>query len=230
MVKIFSIEGNIGSGKSTLIRLLEKIDKDITFVLEPVDEWSDIQDEKGENILTKFYDDQTKYAFSFQMMAYISRLAKLKRIIEKNPNSIIISERSILTDKNVFAKMLYDDEKIEKVNYTIYLKWFDEFLKDVHQEGFIYLEVKPQTCLQRVQKRNRPGETIDISYLQRCHDYHTEWLKSEKNVLYLKGNVDFEYNGQLLNELYSKISNFIGPQNKCPLPYINHSYSLYNGC
>ena len=47
MVKIFSIEGNIGSGKSTLIRLLEKIDKDIIFVLEPVDEWSDIQDEKG---------------------------------------------------------------------------------------------------------------------------------------------------------------------------------------
>ena len=147
MVKIYSIEGNIGSGKSTLIRLLKKANKDIIFVLEPVDEWETIKDIKGENILTKFYNNQMKYAFSFQMMAYISRLSKLKRTIKAYPHATIISERSILTDKNVFAKMLYDDKKIEKVNYTIYLKWFDEFIKDVRQDGFIYLEVDPETCL-----------------------------------------------------------------------------------
>ena len=31
--------------------------------------------------------------------------------------------------KNVFAKMLYDDKKIEMVNYDIYNRWFDEFVK-----------------------------------------------------------------------------------------------------
>ena len=128
MPYIYSIEGNIGSGKSTLVRRLQKMNSNIVFMLEPVDEWGDIKDRKGENILTKFYRNQKKYSFSFQMMAYISRLSKLKKIIRKNPYSIIITERSMLTDKNVFAKMLYDDDKIEEVNYIIYLKWFDEFI------------------------------------------------------------------------------------------------------
>ena len=209
MVKIYSIEGNIGSGKSTLIRLLKKANKDIIFVLEPVDEWETIQDAKGENILTKFYHNQKKYAFSFQIMAYISRLAKLKRTMKAYPYATIISERSILTDKNVFAKMLYDDKKIEEIDYIIYLKWFDEFIKDIPQDGFIYLEVAPEICFKRVQKRNRHGESIDISYLQRCHDYHTKWLRgSVKNVLYLKGNIDFKYNSQRIDEIYKKILSF----------------------
>ena len=93
MVKIFSIEGNIGSGKSTLVRILQEKCPNFIYMLEPVDEWADVKDKKGENILTKFYRNQEKYSFSFQMMAYISRLAKLKRLVEKNPNSIIITEQ-----------------------------------------------------------------------------------------------------------------------------------------
>ena len=64
--------------------------------------------------IEKFYKDQQKYAFSFQMMAYISRLALLRRVIRENPNAIIITERSVFTDKEVFAKMLYDEGKIEE--------------------------------------------------------------------------------------------------------------------
>ena len=63
-----------------------------------------ITDKKGETILAKFYKDQDKYSFSFQMMAYISRISLLRKIIKKNPTAIIITERSVLTDKNVFAK------------------------------------------------------------------------------------------------------------------------------
>jgi len=73
MITIFTIEGNIGSGKSTLIRLLKQKYPEIICLLEPVKEWEGIKDKQGENILTKFYKDQEKYSFSFQMMAYISR-------------------------------------------------------------------------------------------------------------------------------------------------------------
>ena len=55
------------------------------------------------------------------MMAYISRLAQLKKIIKEHPWSIIITERSIFTDRNVFAKMLYDNKKNRKrltIKYT----------------------------------------------------------------------------------------------------------------
>ncbi len=123
-IQIVSIEGNIGSGKSTLLANLRKHFNKNTFIIflkEPVDEWSKIKDENGITILEKFYADQDKYSFSFQMMAYISRLKLLKDTINqiKTTNDkpikeqyIIITERSLFTDKMVFAKMLYDTGKI----------------------------------------------------------------------------------------------------------------------
>ena len=231
MVQIFSIEGNIGSGKSTLIRCLKKINKDIIFVLEPVDEWATITDLKGENILTKFYRNQSKYSFSFQMMAYISRLSKLKKVVAQNPNAIIITERSILTDKNVFAKMLYDDKHIEEVDYTIYLKWFDEFIEDVTQTGFIYIKSYPHICMQRVEKRNRSGEVIALSYLERCHQYHENWLAYEKNILLLDGNVEFKEDTEVLIQWNKKICEFISlDHKKCSLDKLIDLWKYSSHC
>lgn len=149
MTYIFSIEGNIGSGKSTLVKELKKsipniLDKKVVYVQEPVNEWSKIKDKKGETILEKFYANQHKYAFSFQMMAYISRLALLRNIVRENPDAIIITERSVFTDREVFAKMLYDEGKIEEVDYQIYLKWFDEFIEEIPVTGLIYVTTTPE--------------------------------------------------------------------------------------
>jgi len=54
--------------------LKQKGNDDIIFLEEPVKEWENIKDDDGMNKLTKFYEDQKKYSFAFQMMAYISRL------------------------------------------------------------------------------------------------------------------------------------------------------------
>jgi deoxyadenosine/deoxycytidine kinase len=80
MCIIFSIEGNIGSGKSTLVRKLNKYLKDkyqgkkVIYLAEPVNTWNTIKDSKGNTILAKFYENQHKYAFSFQMMAKIEEI------------------------------------------------------------------------------------------------------------------------------------------------------------
>ena len=112
MVCIYSVEGNIGSGKSTLVKYMREHytrdfeGKKVIFVDEPVDEWSKIKDGSGETMLEKFYKDQNKYAFPFQMMAYISRLSMLKKVKASAPeDAIIITERSVYTDKYVFAKL-----------------------------------------------------------------------------------------------------------------------------
>ena len=200
MTYIFSIEGNIGSGKSTLVKELQKsvpniLDKKVVYVQEPVNEWSKIKDKKGETILEKFYADQHKYAFSFQMMAYISRLALLRNIVRENPDAIIITERSVFTDREVFAKMLYDEGKIEDVDYQIYLKWFDEFIEEIPITGLIYVTTTPEKSKQRVDLRARVGESIPLPYLQRCHDYHESWIKNiKKQVCLFNGNVDFKDN------------------------------------
>ena len=221
MTYIFSIEGNIGSGKSTLVKELQKsvpniLDKKVVYVQEPVNEWSKIKDKKGETILEKFYADQHKYAFSFQMMAYISRLALLRNIVRENPDAIIITERSVFTDREVFAKMLYDEGKIEDVDYQIYLKWFDEFIEEIPITGLIYVTTTPEKSKQRVDLRARMGEAIPLSYLQRCHNYHESWIKNiKKQVCLFNGNVDFKDNlDYLAKDLVTGfIIRHVSPQN-----------------
>ena len=221
MTYIFSIEGNIGSGKSTLVKELQKsvpniLDKKVVYVQEPVNEWSKIKDKKGETILEKFYADQHKYAFSFQTMAYISRLALLRNIVRENPDAIIITERSVFTDREVFAKMLYDEGKIEDVDYQIYLKWFDEFIEEIPITGLIYVTTTPEKSKQRVDLRARVGESIPLPYLQRCHDYHESWIKNiKKQVCLFNGNVDFKDNLDYLAKdlITGFIIRHVSPQN-----------------
>jgi deoxyadenosine/deoxycytidine kinase len=216
-VKIVSLEGNIGSGKSTLLAKLqshfereENGGRKVVFLQEPVKEWDTITDKEGKTILQKFYEDQEKYSFSFQMMAYISRLALLKKTVEENPDAIILCERSLHTDKMVFAKMLYDDSKIEDVNYAIYLKWFDAFVKDYPLDGVIYLKTDPDVCSRRIEKRSRAGEEgIPFDYLDKCSYYHGQMvfeLSKQINHKILDGNQDIKYK---LNEWISVIDSFL---------------------
>jgi len=195
MVLHFSIEGNIGSGKSTFINILkDKVisagGKKIIYLPEPVDVWNEIKDLSGVTILEKYYANPDMYAFSFQMMAYISRLSQIKNYIKKG--AVIITERCVFTDYNVFAKMLYDSSKITHIEYLIYKKWFDEFVNELPEPKIIYIQTSPETCLKRVKKRNRKGETIQLEYLKTCHEYHEEWINNSTNeILTLDGECEF---------------------------------------
>lgn len=222
-VRIISIEGNIGSGKSTFLKNLQEhyskeSNDNIIFVDEPVDEWNDICDNENETILSKFYKDSEKYSFPFQMMAFITRYNKLKKameyakqIIDKNP--IIITERSLYTDKYVFAKMLYDDNKMEEINFQIYNKWFEEFASEFPITKIIYIKTNPEICFERIKKRSRNGESnIPLIYLENCHNYHNimiqTQLKEKKIVKILDGNNDINDNNSY-NEMLSKSINFV---------------------
>ena len=201
MTKILSIEGNIGSGKSSFVKVLteyyKKTDKlnklKIYFLEEPVNIWETIQNEKQENIIECFYRDQEKYAFSFQMMAYISRLSLLRKAMEKGYN-YILTERCVNTDRNVFAKMLYDSGKIEKINYEIYIKLFDEFIEEFNNFHYIYIKTDPNIALERVNKRARTGESIPLAYLVVCDHYHNNWLDQTRQLTILDGNINRENN------------------------------------
>jgi deoxyguanosine kinase len=214
--KIVSIEGNIGSGKSTLLENLKNHYKDnphVVFLKEPVDEWDKIRDKNGDTMLSKFYANQEKYSFSFQMMAYISRLKILRDTIKlyKDNDVTIITERSLFTDKYVFAKMLYEQGKIEDVCYQIYLNWFDEFAQDFPITHTVYVNAEPQICYERIHLRARIGEElIPISYLQDCHKYHEEFISNIKSdILILNGNSDIYKNENIVNEWLNDIDEFI---------------------
>ena len=221
---IVSIEGNIGSGKSTLLSNLRQYyenNSNVVFLKEPVDEWEKIKDENGETILKKFYADQEKYSFPFQMMAYVSRIKVLRDTLKtiktdiEDKNIIIITERSLYTDKMVFAKMLYDSKKIEHVNYQIYLNWFDTFSDEFPVNKVVYVKTSPDKCYQRIVKRSRTGEeNIPLEYLTSCSIYHDNMLDKENqecvclDQLILDGNVDIYENKNQVNEWINEIDKF----------------------
>jgi len=219
--RLISIEGNIGSGKSTLLSNLKehyKNNSSVVFLKEPVDEWEQIKDKDGLTMLQKFYADQEKYSFPFQMMAYISRLAILRKVVKENKNAVLITERSLYTDKLVFAKMLYEQGKIEDVNYQIYLHWFEEFASDCPVNNIIYVKTSPEKCYERIHKRARQGEeVIPLAYLTSCDEYHNNFLSDNidpsKSIqcakLVLDGNNDIFKNKDILNDWISKIDKLI---------------------
>ena len=143
------------------------------------------------------------------MMAYISRLSIFRKAIKQNYD-VIITERSIFTDCNIFAQMLYDDKKIEEVEFIIYKKWFAEFLDDLPDINYIYIKADPVISHKRVLKRSRQGETIPLEYLEKCHMYHEKWLQivtGSKRVF--DANGDINENPQILDNWLQSINDFI---------------------
>ena len=217
---IVSIDGNVGAGKSTFVAALKETLKDdprYVFIQEPVGEWESIKNEEGQSMIELFYGNKEKYAFSFQMMAYISRLAILRDAVlkaEKSGARYIISERCVDTDKNVFAKMLTDDGVMEDVEYAIYKRWYDVFLKELPVYARIYIDVCPETCSARISKRGRPGEDVPLEYLKRCGEYHDQWLSESKKegipVLYLDGEEDVYKSDNSLGMWFEDVANFLG--------------------
>jgi deoxyadenosine/deoxycytidine kinase len=197
---LVSLEGNIGAGKSTLLEHLEShLGKNSgwLFLKEPVHIWEQIRDENGNTILAKFYENPSRYAFAFQIMAYTTRLHELKRIMREHPGCKgIICERSLEADKHIFAKMLHADGLIDGVMYEIYERYFSEYEGDFTLDGMIYVDAQPEVCFQRVEKRSRSGENgIALDYLKKCHEYHSAWLdNTAAKILRLDVNADVNVN------------------------------------
>ena len=198
------IEGNVGSGKSTFLKLLEN--EGYKIILEPVDEWSAIKNSNGKNLIEEFYGNQERYAYTFQSVAFRTRVKNLK-----DYNGELI-ERSVFTDKNVFAKTCYENGKMNDIEWTDYCSWFDWLCEsfNIKPSGFIYLRADPKISYERIKKRSRPGEeTIPFEYLEELHNKHEKWLMDESNVLVLDVNKEFESDPEIFKDMIEKIKNFV---------------------
>ncbi len=207
--KIISIEGNIGAGKTTILKNLESYYSDnpnVVFLREPVDIWETITDKDGENILAKFYANPSKYSFSFQVMAFVTRLSMLRKVIDTNPNcELIICERSLEADRHIFAKMLYHDGLIDEINYKIYLHFYNEYHNDFVLDGIIYIQTDPTICDERIKMRSRNGESgIQLDYLKKCRQYHEDWLMEIDNILIINADENVKYDREDTNDSGNK--------------------------
>ena len=181
---IISLDGNIGAGKSTLLAEIRKQIHDVHLVDEPVGQWTALKNNEGENLLELFYKDKRRWAYTFQNCAILTRLKNIKDAVEgldptlKHPQ-VIITERSVLTDKYVFAEMLRDSGLIDMLEWDLYDNWFNIFSKQYPVNGIIYLSTGSTTSKERIMIRNRHGEeNIDLDYLDALDRQHKKWINN----------------------------------------------------
>lgn len=231
-VTIVSIEGNIGSGKSSLLKKLQKYLEEYklnekikyVFVPEPVDIWEKM------GILSKFYTDQKRWTFTFQIFVYITRITKIYDAVQKNIKDlkedeklVVVGERSILADKDIFMKTSVEnknaDAKEDEVYNYIYEKW-NEIIeaKELMPQGLIFINTEPEICQTRIDQRKRKSEfdenkaLIFLNYLKQLDQKHHLWIQEcEKNhfpVLVLTNNID-ENQEKLYQEEIQTVMEFI---------------------
>lgn len=198
---IISVDGNIGSGKSTFLKILrETLDpKQVSFADEPVNIWTNVGED---NLLEQFYQDKNRWSYTFQNFAYITRLMELDKA-KKQGRPIIITERSVLTDRNIFAKMLYESKCLSQMEMSIYQHWYDFFNCQV--DHTVYLKTDVENCLARIKKRGRDAENgITQDYLSLLHQKHDEWLTNDPNATVLDGNINFVSDPDARDSLVNK--------------------------
>ena len=178
---IFTVEGNIGVGKTTFLKALEATNftKQHVVVFEPVDSWMAATENGEKSLFELYYHDKMRYGFTFQMMALQTRFDNLIKMCNENVDTIIICERSFLTDYQIFATMMHHEGFITDIQMSVYKKWHDFIMNLIKPDvkGIIYLHADPSVCMTRVQKRKRVGEeVITHEYLRMLHDRHESWL------------------------------------------------------
>lgn len=214
--KVYIVEGNIGTGKTTFLKILESFNEH-EVIYEPVDVWTQHKDTDGKNILEKFYTDFKRWAYTMQSFAFKTRFEAQSKPQTKKIRFI---ERSVFTDYFVFAHNCFLTNLMTKLEWCIYKQWFKNLLHvyqkagyKVYPDGYIYLRCSPEISKQRIEKRKRDGESdISLYYLTQISNLHDKWLYSKKNnipVLTINCNEDFENDIDYQNIVLEKLSNFI---------------------
>jgi len=193
------LEGSIASGKTTLGRALAE-DGKIAFVEEPVSSW---QNDFDENLLDLFYKNQKRWAFTFQLAAFITRAKTWTEILALTDHSNVLLERSIYCDRYVFAKNCRLSGLLSVAEYQLYCKMWD-FLEErwaSKPDQIVYLRTPADVCFERIETRGRAEEknTIPLSYLQNLETLHDEWLLDNPLVTVIDGTYPIE-----LSDFYGK--------------------------
>lgn len=174
MHPLIIIEGNIGCGKSTASKEISRR-LNLRLLQEPVDD----------ELLGLFYNDKKRWSFPFQVEMLHRRWATqmsaaAETMVDAGYKGSIL-DRSLWGDM-VFARALMEAGIIHKKEWEIYLLAVRNMsLVLFPPTALIYLSARPETCLERIAKRNRPQEKdITLDYLQTIHDGYQRLLREVK--------------------------------------------------
>lgn len=193
-----AIAGNIGSGKTTLTRLLAK-----HYKWKP--HYEDVEDNP---YLDDFYNQMERWSFNLQIYFLNSRFRQILDIRESGKK--VIQDRTIYEDAYIFAPNLHAMGLMTNRDYENYKSLFD--LMESVTEGpdlLIYLRSSIPNLVKQIHKRGRDYEnSISIEYLSRLNERYEAWITTydKGNIIILDvDDLDFVDNPEHLGLVISKI-------------------------
>lgn len=168
-----AIAGNIGSGKTTLTKMLAHRYGWIPR-FEPVD---------NNPYLADFYADMPRWAFNTQIYFLNKRFAEVVEI--SKCQETIIQDRTIFEDARIFAPNLHAQGMMSDRDFENYTDLFDLMISLVKlPDLMIYIRSSIPNLVAQIQKRGRDFEkSIRIDYLQGLNDRYEEWIATYKGPL-----------------------------------------------
>jgi len=169
---VITIDGNIGSGKSTQIDLLSS---KYTVKKEPIDKWP----------LKEFYEDPSRWAFLLQVVI-------LQTMRKPEGDGINITERSPYSTRDVFWKNLHESGTITDTEYHTFME--EHRIRSWFPEVVIYLRTGAEQCREHIKKREQAGDFgVTPEYLgklEKLYDQsHASW---GEHVEVVNGNQSIE--------------------------------------
>lgn len=193
-----SIAGNIGSGKSSLTRMISE-----EFRWTPY--YESVQDNP---YLSDFYGNMNRWSFNLQVYFLSHRFKIHKEILALETS--VVQDRSIYEDVEIFARNLFDMGRMDERDFENYSNLFYEMTSYLKAPDLlVYLKAEIPTLLKQIKIRGRDFEkSIEQNYLEKLNESYNEWIEKYsygKKIVIETDELDFVNNAEHRDEIIHKI-------------------------
>ncbi|PAA75004.1 hypothetical protein BOX15_Mlig000849g1, partial [Macrostomum lignano] len=181
-----SVEGNIGSGKSTMLEYFSSVKSAqgiVESIPEPIDKWCNLA---GVNLLERLYTDPKRWFFSFNLYCMLTRL-DMHRFVTHRPVKML--ERSVYTARFCFMTNAVNQGLLNSAEMQVLDCYYRSLLtgqwaEHLRVDLYVYLRCPPEICFNRVKLRNRSEESagVTLSLLENLHQLHEQWLLDDQSA------------------------------------------------
>ena len=165
-----AIAGNIGSGKTTLTRILTERYNAKAYL-----------EECNNPYIGDFYEDMNRWSFNLQIYFLGSRIQQTMDMLADNRDSgAIFQDRTIYEDAHIFADNLHKMGLMASRDFETYMKIYRLITNLIPRPDLlIYLKASVPTLIHQIRRRGRAYEmNIDELYLKRLNERYDYWIEN----------------------------------------------------
>lgn len=197
-IRYLVIEGNIGTGKTSLSKLIAERKKGKLFL-----------EQYAENpFLPKFYENPERYSFPLELSFLADRYNQLKT----NLSSFDLFNELIVSDYFFMKSLIFSAHTLQEDEYKLYRQLFDIIYSTLPKPDlYVYLHKNTDLLLKNISKRGREYEkNITAEYLKGIENGYFNFFKQQnqmKIVVIDTNNIDFVNNHEDLIKIEDAIFN-----------------------